>query len=964
VPLKLVTGPANSAKAGEVLGALRGSLDDDPILVVPAFQDVEHAQRELAERGAVFGARVLRFAWLFEAIAERSGYAARKASALQRELIMEDAAAAAGLRVLAPSAEHPGFARAAVAFAAELEGAMVEPPRFTAALRAWAANGPRRGYAEEVAAIYRGYRERLRAASLVDPELFAWRALDSLRRDPSRWGETPVFVYGFDDFTPLELDALETLARHCCAEVIVSLPFEPGRAAFRAVAEAYAALSDLADERVALEPLSDHYAGSSRDALHHLERGLFELSGAPRRDPGGAVRLHSAGGERAEVELAAAEVLEQLRAGVPPGELAVVFRDPARYASLVEQVFGAYGIPYSIDRSVPLAHTNLGRGLLAVLRASRADGRPEDLLGWLRTPGKLEQAALADRLEAEVRRSGVRSAAEARRLWEERNPRFPLTELDALAAQRDLPGLLEELDAQLQSLFVGPYRRRAPVLQGAELDDTRAFVAAHDALRELHAVLRAGLGRRLTPEVVGDRLAGLPVRVGDNPQPDRVQVARPEAIRARRFAAVLVCGLQEDEFPRAAAPEPFLPDQDRRELAKASGLVLPMREDRLDRERYLFYVCASRAERLLVLSSRYCDEEGDPQAGSFVVEDVRELFAELPVRRRSLSEVTWAPEDAPTAEEHARAVAARGPRREQQIPGSLTSAVLLEELAGRPLSAGALERFADCPVKWLVESVLRPDALEPDPEQLVRGRFAHAVLHATYRRLREETGRARVTPETLAAAERILLHELGEQQERFRISPDQTRVRAAVRRLELDLLAHLRWEAGYDGAFEPVELELDFGPVEVAEGVTVAGRIDRVDAADGQALVIDYKSGKSVGRYKLASWEQENQFQGALYALALAATGEREPVGALYQPLAGEDRRPRGMVAEGVPGLGSRFFDADRVDRERFAEVLERARERIAETAARLRRGELGCDPERCSFRGGCSYPSICRCDG
>jgi hypothetical protein len=43
---------------------------------------------------------------------------------------------------------------------------------------------------------------------------------------------------------------------------------------------------------------------------------------------------------------------------------------------------------------------------------------------------------------------------------------------------------------------------------------------------------------------VHDVLAALRVRVGENPQPDRVQVASPEAIRARRFQAVLVCGLQ------------------------------------------------------------------------------------------------------------------------------------------------------------------------------------------------------------------------------------------------------------------------------------------------------------------------------------------------------------------------------------------------------------------------------------
>ncbi len=48
------------------------------MLVVPTYADVEHAQRELAERGAVFGARVLRFAWLFQEIAARGGYGARR----------------------------------------------------------------------------------------------------------------------------------------------------------------------------------------------------------------------------------------------------------------------------------------------------------------------------------------------------------------------------------------------------------------------------------------------------------------------------------------------------------------------------------------------------------------------------------------------------------------------------------------------------------------------------------------------------------------------------------------------------------------------------------------------------------------------------------------------------------------------------------------------------------------------
>ena len=42
------------------------------------------------------------------------------------------------------------------------------------------------------------------------------------------------------------------------------------------------------------------------------------------------------------------------------------------------------------------------------------------------------------------------------------------------------------------------------------------------------------------------------------------------------------------------------------------------------------------------------------------------------------------------------------------------------------VSGGALENYADCPVKWLVERQLSPEAFEPDPEPMVRGSYMHA----------------------------------------------------------------------------------------------------------------------------------------------------------------------------------------------------------------------------------------------
>jgi ATP-dependent helicase/DNAse subunit B len=971
VPLTLVTGPANAAKAGEVLGGLRARLEQDPILVVPDLQDVEHAQRELAEHGAVFGAEVLRFKRLFGTIARRAGRSARPASDVQRELIVEEAVRRARLQALAESAAQPGFVRAATRFVTEIRrfdrGAALDPGRFTRALRGWAGGGPRRAYAEDLAAIYRGYHDGLAAAGLPDAEAIAWESLDVLRAEPDRWGRTPLFVYGFHDFDALQLDALDTIANYCHADVTVSLPWEPERAAFRAVATVHEELLRRKAVEKRLPPLDDHYAPESRAALHHVERSLFG-PGGERVEAGEAVSFHSAGGQRAEVELVGARVLELLRAGVVPGDVAVVLRRPGDYASLLEQVFGAYGIPFSIDRSVPLGHTGLGRGLLALVRcAARGDASADDLLAWLRTPGMLKQPGLADRLEARLRREGAHSAVQARAAWESEH--WKLDDLDRLAEARRPADFLAELERQAGRLFAGPYRRRAAVLSGPELEDPRVYTAARTALAELRAVVEADPRTRLGPERVLAVLEELRVHLGEPPQPDRVQVATPEAIRARRFEAVFVCGLQEGEFPSGASPEPFLPDDERRALARAGGLVLPVREDRLDRERFLFYTCCSRAERLLVLSSRSSDEEGNPQAESFFVEDVRDLLAPgAELRTRSLSEVTWQPEQAPTAAELERALAASGSRREEATAGQLSAEPLLERLAAREaVSAGALERFADCPVKWLVEDVLRPEQLAPDPEAMVRGDYAHSVLEHTYRRLREQTGDRRVTPGNLVQAERILLEELRERRSLFPISPNQTRVRAATRRLEFDLLRWLRREAEADGDFEPEHLELRFGygedrePVEISEGLRVRGRIDRVDVNDGMALVLDYKTGKRVDRYKVASWEPENRFQAALYMLVVERLLGLRAAGGVYVALGERSPRPRGMLAADVEELGSGFVKNDRLGPDEFREKLDWALGRIRETDAAMRRGELRCNPDSCAWNGGCMYPAICR---
>jgi ATP-dependent helicase/DNAse subunit B len=985
MPLSLVTGPANSGKAGELLRAYRARLDDDPVLVVPRLEDVEHTRRELAEGGAVFGVRVLRFAGLFELVAQRAepGLAATpRAGSLTRELLVAEAVRRARLRTMGESARQPGFPRAAARFLAELGRAMVDPPGLRRALLAWAGGGPRRAYAEDLAAIYDAYDDVIAEVGLVDEDRFARRALDALRREPRRFGATPVFIYGFDDFTRLELDALETLARHAEADVKVSLPFERGRVAFRANASAFAALSELADEHLELEPSTAHYVPGAQAALAPIERGLFEpgsraLGGAAEAiRPGEAVGLHLAGGERAEVELAGAEVLRALRAGALPGDVVVVMRDPEAYATLVEEVFGAYGIPFSLERSRPLGHTALGRGLVALLRCASAHGSADDLVAYLRTPGRLGVPSLADRLEARARREGKADAVGARRLWEER--RWPLEEIDTVAGAAGSPQLLEELENRLERLFAAPYAREAHLLDGPEREDAAALRAARAALAEVGVLAAAGVGPELEPAALADLLADVPVRVGERPAPERVRVAAPEAVRARRYATVLVLGLQEREFPRRAVAEPFLSDELRREVSEAAGLALPIREDDLDREHHLFYVCASRAQRRLVLSSRLNDEEGAPEAPSFFLDDLRELFPagalEAPTVRRSLGEVAWDPVRAPTELEHGRALAARGPRRSPPAPGELRSPAMLAELASRrDFSAGELETFAGCGIRWLVEKVLRPESLEPDAEALVRGRLAHEALRLTLERLGERTGSARVSPDTLPDAESILAEAVEELGRAHRLSVREGRRHAALARLERDLSRHLRREAAADGAFTPQELELAFGldpdAEEAAgalgalalepEGVRVCGRIDRVDVHGDRALVRDYKAGSRVEG--VGTWDSADRLQLPLYMLAARDLLGLESAGGLYVPLSGGGR-PRGVVRdEDAEAIGGEVSGSDVRDEAAIEATLASARRRAGEVVERIRTGDVRPCPERCAPSGGCTYPAICR---
>lgn len=964
MPLTLVLGPANSAKAAEVLGAYRAAARRGAMLVVPTAVDREHFRREVLAGGPLLGGEVLTFPGLAREIARRAGYGERVLTPLQRERVVRAAVAGADLTAIGASAAAAGFVAVAGALIAELERALVSPQRLAQALRAWAGSEPeQRAYAEAVASLYARYTRELDRLGRVDAELFAWRALDALRAEPGRWGHAPVFLYGFDDLTALERDAVETLARIAGAEVTVSLAFEAGRVAFAGRAEAVEELRPLADRVLELPASTDHYAPASRVVLHHLERSLFERPRGRVRSEG-VVRLLEAGGERAEAELVAAHVAELIRAGMPAGEIAVVARTIAVVGPLLERVLRAYGVPARCPAPVPVAHTSLGAGLLALARcALEEEADVEELVRYLRVPGVLGRIELADALEAIVRRAGIRSVAAAREVAAGLGLR--LEELDSLREARDP---VAELAWHARRLFAAPRRARAATLEEAEELDARALATVLGALAELSeldgTVAGAESGGSIAGAALIDLLAGLEVRPTGE---DGVLLAEPAAIRARRFRAVFVCGLQEGEFPRPPAPEPFLSDERRWELAAATGLRLRAREEALATERYLFYACASRATETLFLSYRSSDEEGNPAPRSSFVADVADLLEEGWEERRArrlIADVTWSAAEAPTARELARSQAARGPRTSVATLDALDPVAFTRVRHREVVSAGALESYAACPVKWLVERELRPARLEPESDPIARGNYMHAVLERVFAELGGPLAEG-----SLPRARELLEAALQARPAMLAPGRGEAERAALAHEIEADLRRYLEREAASGWGWPARHLELRFGfgderslpALELRGGLRVRGAIDRVDVdpAGGRAVVRDYKSGRVNPGWAVARWRQDDTLQVALYMLAVQELLGLELTAGLFQPLRDEDLRPRGLISSTAPPADF-AFDTDRRGPDELASELAAAAERAVAIAAQLRTGGLEPCPETCSSSG-CMYPGVCR---
>jgi ATP-dependent helicase/DNAse subunit B len=968
VGLSVVVGPAHAGKVALLLERYLGVLDRDPWLIVPNRADVERIERDLLQRRpALLAGTIGTFDDLFRHAAKGHPAAGPEIGPGLRALVLRRAIARAELNGLGASARTSGFADALETALGEVESGLLDPAQLDGGLGRLAV----------------AYHEELDRLGLWDRDTMRRRAAERVSSELAAWASEPVFAYGFEDLTGVEWALLEALSAR--VDVTVSLPYEPGRAAFGSLRRTADDLTALAST---LEELPAAAARHLPPALAHLERSLFEDAERPTVELEGTIRFLEGAGARGTAELVADELLGLLRAGTPPEEVALVCDSVERWRAPLATVLPAFGVPYAVDERVRLAQTPYGAALLSLLRYAWLSGGRRDLFAFFRSPFAGLRRDSVDFVEGRLRGRAVR---EQERI-ESESERLRGAPLPFLAGLRDAETPVAGLCA-----LVGPLAAAAHGLQAATAIETRAGdLRAVDAVRrtieELETFERLE-GTSLGADEVVAALERTTVRPAGSGERGRVAVLDLARARTRRFDVVFLLGLEEGSLPGRRAGSPFLGDEVRHELGGRLE-----RADPVERDRYLFYTACTRPRRRLVLVREAATDDGGPREPSPFWDEVVRLFAPDDVshwtRRRPLSALTWPLEGAPTERERLRALA----RLADCEPGAATALAaangwtrrlerartafdrstrlrspgVLGWLGDRTVFAATeLERFADCSSAWLVERVIDPKKIDAEPDAMLRGQLAHNALYRFYGAVPKELGVDRVTEEQLEPALALVRRCLDEAlASGVRLDLDELQLAELRQTLQRDLEGFVRDEASSPLGLVPRRLELSFGTERAApelqrglslgDGLTLSGKIDRVDVDpfSARGIVQDYKSGS--GAHSAREIDRQLRLQIPLYLLVLRDLVGIEPIGGVYRALAGR-RLQRGMLQaaarEDLPG----FRDSDYLDDEAFWTQVESARSRAGEFAQRIRAGDVRHDPKGDGCPAWCDLWPICR---
>lgn len=384
MPAHLWISPAATGKTTGLVKQvceLTADLSTSVRVIVPGYAQVRHWRRLLAETGGVLGAHVFTFSNLYQQILDRAGQVYTRLSVPVQYRLVLSILDALPLEHYTPLRNKPGFIYALLGAIAELKAGRIWPESFALAVE-------HMGAAQrlvEIADVYIRYQQHMHANQWADDAGMGWLAAEALEADTHLCSDWPVlFVDGFDDLTPVQIDVLNPLADRI-PQMTITLTGEienTGRMVHRRYNRTRARLLDhLPGLQVAsTQPLS---TGERPPELAHLESTLLD-SDAVYDAPCRCVDMVAAPNRETEVRVALRWLKHRLV--VKEGKLgrcALLARNIDPYRHHIQQIAVEFGIPIHITHDTPLSENPCIAALCNVLSLPVEDyPRQKTLDAW------------------------------------------------------------------------------------------------------------------------------------------------------------------------------------------------------------------------------------------------------------------------------------------------------------------------------------------------------------------------------------------------------------------------------------------------------------------------------------------------------------------------------------------------------------------------------------------------------
>ena len=540
-------------------------------------------------------------------------------SSLAASLVIKKLLADAGAQnYFSVLASHPGFLRHVVMTLQEFKQARISPQGLQIFLDRAHPTGVYQQRIKSLQELYTSYAQFLAAQHLYDDADILERAASVLKEHHET---TPLLIYGFSDFSPLQQHVVEMAVRD--RDTLVFFPWRPG-GAYEAATASLGWLTSLGFHRTTLSA-----EGTSQKSLTQLQTRLFEpvsfLVDEKRQKYDHSVLLLSAPTVSREAREIARIIFTLVRErNLRFEEIAIFVPNLGIHGSLFYETLTALGVPCSFTAGLSLLQTRAGQSvslLWRMLTEEYARTRVLEFLsvarppfsGLLGTSATYAQLARWDLLSQEA--GIVKGAKEWRtRLAQLQTRNIPddtETRPQEFVDQHVLRTFIEFMEdflantehlPRLNSWNGWEVQMRAVLSRYVSPSlYTDQVAAVFTRLGQL-TLLDESVSLKEWGRIVTDALAATPVGLANDEPTSKVFVGDLASAQGMQFRAVIIPGMVEGQFPQTIRQDPLLFDSERQHLSEVLLCDLRQRNRVVEEERLAFASTLQSATEYVVFT--------------------------------------------------------------------------------------------------------------------------------------------------------------------------------------------------------------------------------------------------------------------------------------------------------------------------------------------------------------------------